>query len=234
MHTCPMATGPVPHVGGPIALGAPTVLVGGLLAARVTDMCTCVGPPDAIAIGSLGVIISGLCAARMGDQTMHGGVIILGWPTVLIGEIGNAIQLIAQAINPLLSVLNCGFNVDAAIARLYGTNPGATAPAGQDGSFTQIGTRNGTAITWGHTLNDAFDAVRGGGPGTTAIVGIDYGNGSSHVVVMTNYYGTPVIVEGQNWGPGQGAGAITDPAAAQARYSPADVGIGVLPTTAPH
>jgi hypothetical protein len=50
---------------------------------------------------------------------------------------------------------------------------------------------------------------------------------------MTNHYGTPVIIEGQNWGPGQPAEVITDPAAAQARYAPADVGIGVLPTAAP-
>jgi uncharacterized Zn-binding protein involved in type VI secretion len=229
-----MVTGVVLHVGGPIMMGDPTVLVGALPAARVTDPCTCVGPPDAIAIGSLGVIIGGLCAARLGDSTLHGGAVVIGLPTVLIGEIGNAIQLIAQGINPAASVLNCGFNVDAAIARLYNTNPGATAPPGQDGSFTQIGARNGTTIVWGNTLDGAFNAVRQGGPGTTAVVGIDYGNGSSHVVAMTNYYGTPVIIEGQNWGTGQGAGPITDPAAAQARYSPANVGVGILPTRAPH
>jgi uncharacterized Zn-binding protein involved in type VI secretion len=237
MHTCPMQTPgvpPIPHVGGPIASGAPTVLVGGLMAARVTDLCICVGPPDMIAIGSLGVIVGGLCAARIGDQTMHGGVIVAGLPTVLIGDIGNAMQLIAQAINPSASVLNCGFNVDAAITRLYGRDPGATSPSGQDGTFTQIGARHGANMTWGHNLDDAFGAVRNGGPGTTAIVGIDYGNGSSHVVTMTNYYGTPIIIEGQNWGAGQGAGVISDPPAGQARYSPADVGIGVLPTRAPH
>jgi uncharacterized Zn-binding protein involved in type VI secretion len=228
-----MVTGIVPHVGGPILLGAPNVLIGSLMAARVTDPCTCVGPPDMIAIGSLGVLINNLCAARMGDQTVHGGNIILGLPTVLIGEIGNAMQALAQAVNPSGSVLNCGFNVDSVIARLYGTAPGATSPPGTDGLFTQIAARHGTTINWGHSLNDAFDAVRNGGPGTTAIVGIDYGNGNSHVVVMTNFHGTPVILEGQNWGAGQGAGAITDPAAAAARYSPTDVGIGVLPSPAP-
>jgi uncharacterized Zn-binding protein involved in type VI secretion len=73
-------------VGGPILPPcAVNVLIGGLPAARVTDMATCVGPPDVIAIGSPTVMINGLMAARMGDQTAHGGVIILGCPTVIIG-----------------------------------------------------------------------------------------------------------------------------------------------------
>nr|WP_293372766.1 PAAR domain-containing protein [Nevskia sp.] len=85
MHVCPMVTGVVPHVGGPIALGCPTVLIGGLPAARVGDMVTCVGPPDAIALGSFKVLIGGVPAARMGDLTAHGGSIVIGIPTVLIG-----------------------------------------------------------------------------------------------------------------------------------------------------
>ena len=85
MHTCPMTTGPVPHVGGPILPpGAPTVLIGGMPAARVGDMCVCTGPPDAIVVGSTKVMIGGMPAARMGDQTAHGGVIVLGAPTVMI------------------------------------------------------------------------------------------------------------------------------------------------------
>jgi uncharacterized Zn-binding protein involved in type VI secretion len=85
MHVCPMVTVLVPHVGGPIMLGAPTVLIGSLPAARVTDMAVCVGPPDLIALGSFTVLISGMPAARMGDLTAHGGTIVLGLPTVLIG-----------------------------------------------------------------------------------------------------------------------------------------------------
>ncbi len=85
MHTCPMVTGTVPHVGGPItAPGCPTVLIGGLPAARVSDMAVCTGPPDAIAMGSTTVIIGGMPAARIGDPTVHGGVIVVGCPTVLI------------------------------------------------------------------------------------------------------------------------------------------------------
>lgn len=86
MHTCPMATGPVPHVGGPIMPPCcPTVLIGGLPAARITDLLTCVGPPDTIIKGSATVMIGGLPAARLGDQTAHGGVIVVGCPTVMIG-----------------------------------------------------------------------------------------------------------------------------------------------------
>jgi uncharacterized Zn-binding protein involved in type VI secretion len=85
MHTCPMVTGVVPHVGGPILPpGAPTVLIGGMPAARMGDMCTCVGPPDPIILGSSKVMIKGQPAARMGDSTAHGGVIVLGFPKVMI------------------------------------------------------------------------------------------------------------------------------------------------------
>jgi len=86
LHVCPMVTGLVPHVGGPVLPpGCPTVLIGGLPAARVSDMCTCVGPPDTIVAGSSTVLIGGLPAARMGDSTAHGGTIVLGCPTVIIG-----------------------------------------------------------------------------------------------------------------------------------------------------
>ncbi len=87
MHTCPMFDGPKPHVGGPI-LGpcVPTVLIGNLPAAVVTDMCVCVGPPDTIVKGSMTVLIGGKPAARMGDNCAHGGMIVAGCPTVLIGD----------------------------------------------------------------------------------------------------------------------------------------------------
>jgi uncharacterized Zn-binding protein involved in type VI secretion len=85
-HVCPMVTVLVPHVGGPIsAPGAPTVLIAGMPAARVGDMAVCVGPPDAIAMGSATVMIGGQPAARLGDMTAHGGSIVTGAPTVLIG-----------------------------------------------------------------------------------------------------------------------------------------------------
>ena len=86
MHTCPMVTGIVPHVGGPISgPGAPTVLIASLPAAHVGDMAVCVGPPDSLVKGSATVLIGGTPAVRLGDSTAHGGVVILGCPTVLIG-----------------------------------------------------------------------------------------------------------------------------------------------------
>lgn len=88
MHTCPLVGPPppaIPHVGGPVALGAMNVLIGKQPAARVGDMATCAGPPDAIAKGSATVLIGGLPAARQGDLTVHGGTIVAGLPTVEIG-----------------------------------------------------------------------------------------------------------------------------------------------------
>jgi uncharacterized Zn-binding protein involved in type VI secretion len=88
-HACPMVTPgtpPVPHVGGPITgPGAPSVLISNQPAALVSDMCTCVGPPDTIVMGSMTVLINNRPAARMGDTTAHGGVITMGAPTTLIG-----------------------------------------------------------------------------------------------------------------------------------------------------
>lgn len=89
MHVCPMQTPaivPIPHVGGPVlGPGMPTVLIGGQPAAVMGDLCTCVGPPDVIVKGSATVLIGSKPAARMGDTTAHGGSIVAGCPTVLIG-----------------------------------------------------------------------------------------------------------------------------------------------------
>jgi len=86
MHVCPMVTVLVPHVGGPILPpGAVTVLIGGLPAARVTDMAVCVGPPDVIVLGSFTVLTMSMPQARILDMTAHGGMIVLGCPTVLVG-----------------------------------------------------------------------------------------------------------------------------------------------------
>lgn len=89
MHTCPMQTPglpPIPHVGGPVVgPGVATVLIGGLPAAVLGDSCVCVGPPDSIVMGSTTVLINNRPAARLGDPTAHGGVIVFGWPTVMIG-----------------------------------------------------------------------------------------------------------------------------------------------------
>ena len=86
MHVCPLLTVLVPHVGGPILPpGGVTVLIGKLPAARVTDMATCVGPPAVIALGSFTVLTCKMPQARIGDITAHGGSIVLGCFTVLVG-----------------------------------------------------------------------------------------------------------------------------------------------------
>ncbi|MBP0462390.1 PAAR domain-containing protein [Roseomonas sp. PWR1] len=241
MHVCPMFTGPVPHVGGPVLPPCCiTVLINYFPAARQTDMCLCVGPPDTIMMGYPTVLVGKMPPAFLGSLTSHGGSIVMGSPNVIYGGAaggggggGGGAQsaaAIAAAVNPPNSVINCGNIVDAVIDRLDGSNPNATAPAGQDGTFDEIAARHNTTMSWGHNLNDAYNLAQQGGDGTTLIVGITYpNNGGSHVVVMTNQGGTVSIVEGQNWGPGQGAGAITDPAVAQARYGPADVGIAIVP-----
>lgn len=111
MHMCPMVTPglpPIPHVGGPIiGPGVPNVLIGGVPAAVMGDMCTCVGPPDTIVLGSVGVFIGGKPAARMGDMCAHGGMISVGLPTVLIGEVmgGGGGGLAAMPIAALKAVM---------------------------------------------------------------------------------------------------------------------------------
>jgi uncharacterized Zn-binding protein involved in type VI secretion len=89
MHVCPMVTPgvpPIPHVGGPVLPpGGIPVLIGSMPAARVGDMCLCVGPPDVIVLGSFTVLIGKMPAARIGSMTAHGGSVVMGFPTVLIG-----------------------------------------------------------------------------------------------------------------------------------------------------
>ncbi len=112
MHMCPFVTPglpPIPHVGGPIiGPGCPTVLIGGQPAAVMGDMCTCVGPPDTIILGSVGVMIGGKPAARMGDQCAHGGMIAVGCPTVLIGEVmgGGGGGMAGMSVDALINVMN--------------------------------------------------------------------------------------------------------------------------------
>ena len=86
-HVCPMVTGVVPHVGGPIVgPGAPTVLIGMMPAAIVGDSAVCVGPPDTLIKGSGTVLICSKPAVRLTDTAAHGGVVVgPGCPTVLIG-----------------------------------------------------------------------------------------------------------------------------------------------------
>jgi len=113
-HSCPMVTPgvpPIPHVGGPVLPpGAPTALIAGLPAARMGDMAVCVGPPDVIIKGSPTVLIAGKPAARVGESTAHGGLITVGYQTVLIGNSGPAT---AVGITPFLRQIQVEAQIQA-------------------------------------------------------------------------------------------------------------------------
>jgi uncharacterized Zn-binding protein involved in type VI secretion len=149
MHVCPMVTGIVPHVGGPILPpGAVLVLVGGVPAATVGDMATCVGPPDVILMGSPTVFIGGKMAARMGDPTVHGGIIAIGLPTVLIGEGGGGA---AVASGPPLAP-----GMDTSAGTRIGDIAGMPVVKMPDGSL-RVGNHlaiNGTPQFQAQVLND--------------------------------------------------------------------------------
>ena len=106
-HTCPKVD-PPPHVGGPIITGATSVLIGFLPAARVSDSAVCVPAIDTINKGEPSVLISNQQAARIGDKTVHGGVIVEGCPTVLIGSdrVVGCMKAAAEAATPFISQVN--------------------------------------------------------------------------------------------------------------------------------
>lgn len=100
-HVCPMCTGTTPHVGGPISgPGVPTVLIGGKPASVMGDMCVCVGPPDTVVMGVSNVLIGGKPAVTLGDMTAHGGSIVVGDPTVLIGTS----QAVPSTVMPIKNI----------------------------------------------------------------------------------------------------------------------------------
>lgn len=84
-HVCPMTSGPVPHVGGPVVVPFPTVLIGKMPAVTATATTVCVGPPDTVVKGSGTVLTGKKPQARLGDTCSHGGAIVMGCFTVLMG-----------------------------------------------------------------------------------------------------------------------------------------------------
>ncbi len=111
MHVCPkVEPGPVPHVGGPTTSGEPTVIIGFQPAARVGDSLLCVGPgvTDSISQGEPTVIIGNKPAARLGDPTSHGGVLVAGCPTVIIGSVAQAPCMAAAAAKGVPFVTKAG------------------------------------------------------------------------------------------------------------------------------
>ena len=147
-----------------------------------------------------------------------------------------ALQEIANAINPKAGTVNCGWNIDAVLARFTGSDPDATSPTAMDGSWGEIQTRHDMTFTWGSSVQAAFDAVAAGGPGTTALIGIGYGGGGAHIVAVVNNNGTVAIVEGQDWGNENPREVITDVARANERYNgdgKSNIGWGLVGGGAP-
>jgi uncharacterized Zn-binding protein involved in type VI secretion len=197
-HTCPLATPgtpPIPHVGGPIITGAPTVLIGFMPAARVSDMAICTGPPDTIAKGSMTVFIGSMCAARIGDNTAHGGVVVMGCPTVIIGD-GAGPPMMAQEMT-----MSCG---PASVRMVIASETGQNIPEAdlrqqsQDypGSFDPINGTNMSNLTQllrangvsnasdpqsGQTVDDLQRATADGHP---AIAHHNNPGGGGHFVVV--------------------------------------------------
>ena len=155
------------------------------------------------------------------------------------GTLGDvqALQGIANAINPRAGTVNCGWNIDAALARFTGADPDATSTTDMDGTWGEIQQRHNMTFSWGSSFQAAFDAVQAGGPGTAAVVGIGYsGGGGAHVVTMVNQNGTVAIIEGQDWGNEDPREVITDPARANERYNGdggSNVGWGLVGGGAP-
>ncbi len=162
MHTCPTVDpGPKPHVGGPVLpAGEPTVLIGGMPAARMGDKATCVGPPDTIAAGAFPVPIGKTPAARMTDQTAHGGVVVGGCATVLIGLSGTTgnprlglgdCQAAAAGRNPPPSTLDNNGNPVAS-----GTTQQSYNNCGVETSRLIVNRSTGANLTQEGLLNSAM------------------------------------------------------------------------------
>jgi uncharacterized Zn-binding protein involved in type VI secretion len=139
-----MVTGIVPHVGGPILPPCcPTVITCAMPQARVMDMATCVGPPDLIVKGSATVLVGGMPAARMTDMTAHGGVIVTGCPTVLIGDSGGG--TVTLKIDPGASPQFVAA-LQTALPKILATRSGAEW-------LRQMG-QNGRTVTFKETNDD--------------------------------------------------------------------------------
>lgn len=202
MHVCPMVTGIVPHVGGPILPpAAVTVLTCKLPQARLTDMCVCVGPPDIIVSpGAPTVLVMKLPAARMGDMTAHGGVIVMGCFTVLIGSagavptsimVGTAItiegdlafqQAAVAALNQIASTPS-GAQMLSDIekagkpVKLVEGAPGTDSCGGFDPTAASNGTGSGSTVRWNPNQSTMYD---GSEPWMTAPPGVILGHEMTH------------------------------------------------------
>jgi hypothetical protein len=100
-------------------------------------MCACAtGPPAPIIMGSMGVFIGGMMAARMTSPHVHGGMVVMGCPTVLIGDIGFSLAtLIANMIKVLLGIMDEAFKASEAVAAALAGAFSHPTPAGLAGAL---------------------------------------------------------------------------------------------------
>lgn len=167
-------TPPIPHVGGPVLPpGGVTVLIGGVPAARMGDMCTCVGPPDVIAKGEPSCLIMNQPAARMGDTTAHGGAIVVGMPTVLIGmsaAMAYVVTLVNNGTIVITGTPQYQQDVQRDLATMAGTNNGKATLQEIEASGQTVEiqdwdpARPGNAA--GPLSTDAYPPPHGSGTGT--------------------------------------------------------------------
>jgi uncharacterized Zn-binding protein involved in type VI secretion len=170
MHVCPkVEPGPVPHVGGPTSSGEVTVIIGGMPAARVGDSLVCFGgPPDSISQGESTVIIGGKPAARLGDSTSHGGALVAGCPTVIIGSSAQAQTLIVAAQNGTPFCEECAKRANNPPAQEQPAPPSPTPQGAQAGASSVAlaplrATPNASTLLPGEGRVGTYEALRKAG-----------------------------------------------------------------------
>jgi uncharacterized Zn-binding protein involved in type VI secretion len=84
-HTCPASCGSKAHEGGPITGGHDIVKVNGIPVALVGDACACSCATDTITSGAALFTVNGIQVAINGSATAHGGVVVAGDGSVMIG-----------------------------------------------------------------------------------------------------------------------------------------------------
>jgi len=200
-HTCPMVNpNGSPHTGGPILPPCePSVVIGGSPAARIGDMATCAGPPDTIAAGAFPVPIGGKPAARLTDQTAHGGVIVVGCPTVLIGLAGTAGNVAA-------ATSTCQ---GAASGRSSGSTQQTYNNCGVESSRQLINRATGANISEDTLLNDSINAhLAEGTPGSPPVAANGGTTPEQQQTILANH-GVPssvVATTPENYGGAMSAG----------------------------
>jgi len=162
-----------PHVGGPLRNATPVCLkINGRNVIRLADFADCwwPAPDDVVAEGSATVLVCGLPVARKGDGMIHGGTIIEGSDTVLIG--GPVFSLPDQ-----ISLAGSPDFINATLRDFYLIS---TTPSGQD-MFARIAAADQPVVVNQHDDVNGFcspknqkDAEAGTPTGSSVLYNPDY------------------------------------------------------------